>query len=256
MDPLSLLSRLTAPVPAPRLSPFGDHEARHTVRYAGVLASASKLPEAAGCSKTDGGRAQESAPIDGGWCALLLGFGPRDNVQYRVQRHRSHILRRGRRPVGHGAVSRHYRREDFLLESYGKARSEELVAQSILRDGRCERTPKVRALDCVLRDDALALRVDGLVRHAVPLDAQEEVVGNDSPGLKCEKRRDEKIPFASLPESRAEPSSTRASSAPSSAAASSSRGRRPCGRACRCSCRRGPGWLAFGRRSCRTGRGD
>jgi hypothetical protein len=98
MDPLSLLSRLAASVPAPRLPPsgitkrvtpfgtrgcsrrrvssrslsrtarwpstwircrcsavprrrcphrayppFGDHEARHTVRYAGVLASASKL---------------------------------------------------------------------------------------------------------------------------------------------------------------------------------------------------------------------
>ena len=50
MDPLSLLSRLAASpfgdfqgssVPAPRLSPFGDHEARHAVRYAGVLASAS-----------------------------------------------------------------------------------------------------------------------------------------------------------------------------------------------------------------------
>ncbi len=41
--PLSLLSRLAASVPAPRLSPFGDHEACHTVRYAGVLASASKL---------------------------------------------------------------------------------------------------------------------------------------------------------------------------------------------------------------------
>jgi hypothetical protein len=34
LDPLSLLSRLAASVPAPRL---------HTVRYAGVLASASKL---------------------------------------------------------------------------------------------------------------------------------------------------------------------------------------------------------------------
>ena len=34
MDPLSLLSRLAASVPAPRF---------HTVRYAGVLASASKL---------------------------------------------------------------------------------------------------------------------------------------------------------------------------------------------------------------------
>ncbi len=53
MDPLSLLSRLAASVPAPRLSPSGDHEARHTVRYdpwksptgdAGVLASPSKLP--------------------------------------------------------------------------------------------------------------------------------------------------------------------------------------------------------------------
>ena len=43
MEPLSLLSRLAASVPAPRFSPFGDHEARHTVRYAGVLASASKL---------------------------------------------------------------------------------------------------------------------------------------------------------------------------------------------------------------------
>jgi hypothetical protein len=43
LDPLSLLSRLAASVPAPRLSPFGDHEARQTVRYAGVLASASKL---------------------------------------------------------------------------------------------------------------------------------------------------------------------------------------------------------------------
>jgi hypothetical protein len=43
MDPLSLLSRLAESLPAPRLSPFGDHEARHTVRYAGVLASASKL---------------------------------------------------------------------------------------------------------------------------------------------------------------------------------------------------------------------
>ena len=41
MDPLSLLSRLAASVPAPRFSPSGDHEARHTVRYAGVLASAS-----------------------------------------------------------------------------------------------------------------------------------------------------------------------------------------------------------------------
>ena len=34
LDPLSLLSRLAASVPAPRM---------HTVRYAGVLASASKL---------------------------------------------------------------------------------------------------------------------------------------------------------------------------------------------------------------------
>jgi hypothetical protein len=34
MDPLSLLSRLAAPVPPPRL---------HTVRYAGALASASSL---------------------------------------------------------------------------------------------------------------------------------------------------------------------------------------------------------------------
>jgi hypothetical protein len=32
-DPLSLLSRLAASVPAPRFSPSGDHEARHTVRY-------------------------------------------------------------------------------------------------------------------------------------------------------------------------------------------------------------------------------
>jgi hypothetical protein len=43
MDPLSLLSRLAAAVPYPRFSPFGDHEARHTVRYSGVLASASKV---------------------------------------------------------------------------------------------------------------------------------------------------------------------------------------------------------------------
>ena len=42
-DPLSLRSRLAASVPAPRLSPFGEHEARPTVRYAGVLASASKV---------------------------------------------------------------------------------------------------------------------------------------------------------------------------------------------------------------------
>jgi hypothetical protein len=42
-DPLSLLSRLAASVPPPRFSPSGDHEARPTVRYAGVLASASKL---------------------------------------------------------------------------------------------------------------------------------------------------------------------------------------------------------------------
>jgi hypothetical protein len=43
MDPLSLLCRLAAAVPYPRFSPFGDHEARHTVRYSGVLASASKM---------------------------------------------------------------------------------------------------------------------------------------------------------------------------------------------------------------------
>ena len=43
MDPLSLLSRLAASVPPPKFSPFGDHEARHTGRYPGVLASASKL---------------------------------------------------------------------------------------------------------------------------------------------------------------------------------------------------------------------
>jgi hypothetical protein len=43
LDPLSLLSRLCASVPPPRFSPVGDHEARHTVRYAGVLGSASKL---------------------------------------------------------------------------------------------------------------------------------------------------------------------------------------------------------------------
>jgi hypothetical protein len=43
LDPLSLLTRLRASVPPPRFPPFGDHEARHTVRYAGVLASASKL---------------------------------------------------------------------------------------------------------------------------------------------------------------------------------------------------------------------
>jgi hypothetical protein len=35
LDPLSLLSRLPASVPAPRLSSFGHHEARHTVRYGG-----------------------------------------------------------------------------------------------------------------------------------------------------------------------------------------------------------------------------
>ncbi len=43
LDPLSLLLRLCASVPAPRFSPFGDREARHTTRYCGVLASASKL---------------------------------------------------------------------------------------------------------------------------------------------------------------------------------------------------------------------
>ena len=43
MDPLSWLTRLAASVPPPKFSPFGDHEARHTVRYFGVLASASKL---------------------------------------------------------------------------------------------------------------------------------------------------------------------------------------------------------------------
>jgi hypothetical protein len=43
VDPLWVLCRLAAAVPYPRFSPFGDHEARHTVRYGGVLASASKL---------------------------------------------------------------------------------------------------------------------------------------------------------------------------------------------------------------------
>ena len=43
MGPLSWLTRLAASVPPPKFSPFGDHEARHTVRYSGVLASASKL---------------------------------------------------------------------------------------------------------------------------------------------------------------------------------------------------------------------
>ena len=43
MDPLSLLGRLAASVPALRFSPVGDHEARHTVRCAGVLGSASTL---------------------------------------------------------------------------------------------------------------------------------------------------------------------------------------------------------------------
>jgi len=43
MDPLSWLTRLAASVPPPKFSPFGDHEARHTVRYSEVLASASKL---------------------------------------------------------------------------------------------------------------------------------------------------------------------------------------------------------------------
>jgi hypothetical protein len=37
LDPLSLLSRLCASVPPPRFSPVGDHEARHTVRYAGAV---------------------------------------------------------------------------------------------------------------------------------------------------------------------------------------------------------------------------
>ncbi len=43
MDPLSLLLRLCAAVPAPRFSPVEDREARHTVRYAGVLAARSKV---------------------------------------------------------------------------------------------------------------------------------------------------------------------------------------------------------------------
>jgi hypothetical protein len=42
LDPLSLLSRLCASC-RHRAFPVGDHEARHTVRYAGVLGSASKL---------------------------------------------------------------------------------------------------------------------------------------------------------------------------------------------------------------------
>ena len=41
MDPLSLLCRLATSVPPLRFSPFGDREARHTVKYAGVLAPAS-----------------------------------------------------------------------------------------------------------------------------------------------------------------------------------------------------------------------
>jgi len=59
LDPLSLLSRLAASVPTPRL---------HTVRYAGVLASASKLrarlapKPVVAPAKPHGGRGREPAP--------------------------------------------------------------------------------------------------------------------------------------------------------------------------------------------------
>jgi hypothetical protein len=48
VDSAAPLSRLAASGPAPRLSPFGSHDARHAGWYAGVLASASPFGDQEG----------------------------------------------------------------------------------------------------------------------------------------------------------------------------------------------------------------